>query len=144
DITDITRIWRNLISNAIKYTSAPGRVKVYTSVTRIVVNANKLDVISSTLPETDLIVPEHIEAGAWIVGVVADTGKGISAHDQAHIFTRFFRGEAAWTSIPGTGLGLSLVKELLADYGGYVALRSTPGIGSTFAFWLPASKRTED
>jgi signal transduction histidine kinase len=78
-----------------------------------------------------------------MVGVVEDTGKGISPHDQAHIFVRFFRGEAALTSIPGTGLGLSLVKELIDDYGGYIALASTLGKGSTFTFWMPAIKASE-
>ncbi|HVO42421.1 MAG TPA: ATP-binding protein, partial [Aggregatilineales bacterium] len=76
--------------------------------------------------------------GKWVVGVVRDTGKGISDKDQAQIFTRFYRGEAAATSIPGSGLGLSLVKELLDDYGGQIALFSRLEQGSTFVFWLPA------
>src|SRR5258708_381828 len=137
DTTDMTRIWRNLISNAIKYTTEPGSVTVYTG--RVVLDAAR-NVVRSTLPQMTLPIPENVEAGEWLVGVVSDSGKGISEYDQAHIFTRFFRGEAALTSIPGTGLGLSLVKELLDDYGGTIALHSLPGEGSTFAFWLAAAR----
>jgi PAS domain S-box-containing protein len=140
DVTEIARIWRNLISNAIKYTPAGGTVKVYTGYVK---TGNSHDIVTSTLPESCAVIPENISAGNWMVGVVEDTGKGISPHDQAHIFVRFFRGEAAQTSIPGTGLGLSLVKELIDDYGGYIALSSTLGKGSTFAFWMPAIKASE-
>ncbi len=76
--------------------------------------------------------------------MVSDTGKGISEQDQAHIFTRFYRGDAALTNIPGTGLGLSLVKELLEDYQGHITFRSQLGKGSTFIFWLPAAGETDE
>jgi signal transduction histidine kinase len=94
--------------------------------------------ISTTLPPEFLENLPGVTAGNWIVGIVRDSGTGISEKDQAHIFTRFYRGSAALTNIPGSGLGLSLVKELLDDYGGHIALHSQLGEGSTFAFWLPA------
>jgi signal transduction histidine kinase len=141
DASDIARIWRNLVSNAIKYTPPPGHVKVYAGQVQI---DNQHNVVATTIASEHLVFPPDVSAGNWMVGVVRDTGKGMSAYDQAHIFTRFFRGEAALTSIPGTGLGLSLVKELLDDYNGHIVLHSVLGKGSTFAFWLPTVKHIEE
>ncbi len=140
DASDIARIWRNLIDNAIKYTHAPGSLHVYAGCTEFDTNGGVQYRPSDhlTIPPDCLIVPSDLRPGRWVVGVVQDTGKGISEDDRAQIFTRFFRGEAAMTNIPGTGLGLSLVKELVEDYSGRVALRSQLGLGSTFTFWLPA------
>src|SRR5262249_31709474 len=135
EIGDITRIWRNLISNAIKYTQASGAVRIYGGTVRLDTRGK---VAGSTLATDLLILPSAIPKGLWVVGIVQDSGKGIREADQASIFARFYRGEAARTSIPGTGLGLSLVKELLTDYGGFVAFTSRPGEGSTFNFWLRA------
>jgi len=141
DASDIARIWRNLVSNAIKYTPPPGHVKVYAGQVQL---DNQRNLVTTTIANEHLIIPDNISAGKWMVGVVRDTGKGMSSYDQTHIFTRFFRGEAALTSIPGTGLGLSLVKELLDDYNGHIVLRSVLGKGTTFAFWLPTVKHTEE
>jgi PAS domain S-box-containing protein len=140
DASDVARIWRNLIDNAIKYTRAPGGVHIYAGYARVDTNGSVLNnpIDALTIPPECLVIPTDIHPGGWIVGVVQDTGKGISEDDQAQIFSRFFRGEAAMTNIPGTGLGLSLVKELVEDCGGRVALRSQLGQGSTFTFWLPA------
>ena len=62
---------------------------------------------------------------------IADTGKGIPYHVQAHIFDRFSGHDAA------AGLGLALVKALIELHGGWVALESEPGVGSTFTCYLP-------
>src|SRR5207253_3784039 len=105
---------------------------------------NHANIVESTVAIEHIVLPEYISAGTWMVGIVRDTGKGLSNYDQSHIFTRFYRGEAALTSIPGTGLGLSLVKELVDDYSGHIVLRSSLGKGSTFAFWLPTVKHTEE
>ncbi len=135
DITDVARIWRNLLSNAIKYTPSPGTVRVFAGY--VTLDATQ-QVVASSLPRDCLIVPAGLAAGKWVAGVVQDTGRGIPESDQPHIFARFYRGEAALTSIPGTGLGLSLVHELLENYEGAITLRSQPGSGSTFVFWLRA------
>jgi signal transduction histidine kinase len=150
DASDIARIWRNLIDNAIKYTHAPGRVNIYAGsfhMTRSE-HSNNIDnivdkTVGVTLPAESIIRPPDLNPGTWVVGIVQDSGKGISENDQPNIFTRFFRGEAAMTNIPGTGLGLSLVKELVEEYGGRIAVRSQIGQGSTFAFWLPAVNNAE-
>ncbi|MDB5492713.1 MAG: tyrosine kinase DivL, partial [Phenylobacterium sp.] len=63
---------------------------------------------------------------------VADTGRGIPFHVQAHIFDRFIGRERG-----GPGLGLALVKSLTELHGGWVALESEPGAGATFTCHLP-------
>ncbi|MDB5444058.1 MAG: tyrosine kinase DivL, partial [Phenylobacterium sp.] len=63
---------------------------------------------------------------------VADTGRGIPFHVQAHIFDRFIGRERG-----GPGLGLALVKSLTELHGGWVALESEPGAGATFTGHLP-------
>ncbi|MEP7286809.1 MAG: PAS domain-containing protein [Chloroflexota bacterium] len=141
DAVDISRIWRNLIGNAIKYTPEAGHIAIYTG--SVIIDSTQ-HIISSTLPSECITNHREIGPGKWVVGVVEDTGRGISDYDRGLIFNRFFRGDAALTNIPGTGLGLSLVKELLEDYGGHIALNSSLGSGSTFAFWLPSVKEIEE
>jgi signal transduction histidine kinase len=63
---------------------------------------------------------------------VADTGRGIPFHVQAHIFDRFISRERG-----GPGLGLALVKALTELHGGWVALESEPGAGAKFTCHLP-------
>jgi signal transduction histidine kinase len=65
---------------------------------------------------------------------VADTGRGIPFHVQAHIFDRFIGRDRG-----GPGLGLALVKALVELHGGWVALESEPGQGSRFTCHLPES-----
>ena len=63
---------------------------------------------------------------------VADTGRGIPFHVQAHIFDRFVGRDRG-----GPGLGLALVKALVELHGGWVALESEPGKGATFTCHVP-------
>ncbi len=123
---DFSRIWRNLIDNAIKYTPEG----------RILVALNLVDTSSPLV--SDELKPHDLPTGYYVVGQVLDSGRGIPANDLAHLFTRFYRGHASQSNIPGSGLGLSLVKEILTFYKGSISVRSETGIGSTFTFWLPA------
>jgi signal transduction histidine kinase len=69
---------------------------------------------------------------------VADRGLGISSADIAHIFEPFYRGhEAVAAQIKGSGVGLSLVKQIVEAHGGRVSVKSTPGTGSVFTLHLP-------
>lgn len=107
----IGQVIRNLLSNAIKFTSAGGQV---------------------------MISVRWWEGDEGLVEMrVSDTGSGISPHDQAHLFERFYRGEAAARSTPGTGLGLAIVKEIAEEHGGSVSVESKLGVGSTFKVLLP-------
>ncbi|MBI4424078.1 MAG: HAMP domain-containing histidine kinase [Elusimicrobia bacterium] len=108
----VRRIASNLVSNAVKYTPAGGRVWV-----------------------------DVADAGNAVHLVVSDTGHGISAEDLPHLFTKFFRagdgGERR--RIPGTGLGLSIVKRAVDALGGRVWVESRRGQGSRFHALLPKS-----
>ena len=74
----------------------------------------------------------------WVTFSVADTGPGISAEDQARLFERFYRGEAArQTRAAGTGLGLAICQELIKRHGGKITMESQVGKGSAFTVWLP-------
>lgn len=76
---------------------------------------------------------------------VSDTGCGIARHDQDRIFERFYRVDSTRTSyVQGTGLGLPLVSNIVANAGGKISLKSDLGIGSTFTVTLPVKSRKSD
>ncbi len=68
-----------------------------------------------------------------VVLKVSDTGSGIDAKDLPHIFERFYKGEGT----TGSGLGLSIVKELINQHGGEIAIESTKGKGTSVTIRLP-------
>jgi len=108
DATRLAQILNNLINNAIKFTDS-GAVTVKVGQ----------------------------DAGKLRIGV-ADTGCGIDAGMQPHVFERFRQVDGFLTRRhQGTGLGLALVKELVALMGGEVTLSSRPGEGSEFVVSLP-------
>lgn len=72
--------------------------------------------------------------------VIRDHGIGIAGPDQDRLFTRFFRSAAARDrGIPGTGLGLAVVKGIVDGHGGTVSAMSAPGSGTTMVVRLPAT-----
>jgi signal transduction histidine kinase len=69
---------------------------------------------------------------------VQDFGVGVDPADREHVFERFYRGGNPLTrSVKGTGLGLTLVKQIVDAHGGSIDVRSEPGEGSTFTIRLP-------
>ncbi|MNX91759.1 Sensor protein EvgS precursor [compost metagenome] len=102
----------NLLSNAIKYTSEGN----------ITVNAELLQGDTNTL-QVD----------------VTDTGKGISADQQANLFSKYYQTSSAKGQV-GTGLGLFICKQLVEMQGGKISVKSSPGTGSTFSFFIPYKK----
>jgi signal transduction histidine kinase len=69
---------------------------------------------------------------------VSDSGCGIAPAEQAMIFEKFRQSDASVTRLhQGTGLGLTLAKELVEHMGGSIGVNSTPGVGSTFHLLLP-------
>jgi len=105
----IKQLWTNLISNAIKYTEPGGIVVVTLS-----------------------------QNAKYVVGVVRDTGIGLSPEQLTHLFEEFYRTEEAKAlERQGTGLGLSIVKRIVESYGGRIWVESEKGRGSRFSFALP-------
>jgi two-component system sensor histidine kinase BaeS len=75
---------------------------------------------------------------------VEDTGVGIYPEDLPHLFERFYRGRRDQVAdVPGTGLGLVIVKELINLHGGTICVHSEVGAGSTFTVTLPAAPTGE-
>lgn len=120
----------NLIGNALKFTSE-GYIKV--SVEKF----SGKD-LKSFIPNMEIPDPPH----RVLVFMVEDTGIGISENEQNNIFQPFRKAENFSDSIyGGMGLGLSIVKSILPALGGNITLRSYPGQGTTFYFYIPYDTR---
>lgn len=109
----VEEVWANYVSNAIKYGGSP----------RVV-----------TLGADE---PADGVVRFW----VRDTGQGLSAEQQARLFTAFTRLHL--DQAPGHGLGLSIVQRIVRRLGGEVGVESAPGQGSTFFFTLKAHVQPE-
>jgi PAS domain S-box-containing protein len=109
DRVRLAQVFDNLISNAIKFTPAGGRVGLTISM-----------------------------VGEDVMIVVADSGMGMSAEDQQRLFTRFFRTKAA-ARIPGTGLGLSITKAILDAHHASISVESELGHGTRFIVTVPTT-----
>jgi PAS domain S-box-containing protein len=115
----------NLVSNAVKFTPAGGRVTL--SLRRAWQTADG-DTCSEPRP------------GAVPVAqlAVSDTGIGIPTGEQGRMFTRFFRASTAQrNAVPGVGLGLAITKAITTAHGGTLDLVSAEGEGTTFTLSLP-------
>ena len=72
----------------------------------------------------------------WLVVAFQDSGIGMSAEVQAHIFDKFYQGDTSHKK-KGNGLGLALVHKIVTLYGGLIQVDSQPDCGSTFTILLP-------
>ncbi|HEY3070191.1 MAG TPA: PAS domain S-box protein [Gaiellaceae bacterium] len=109
DRARLSQLLDNLVSNGIKFTPSGGRVDV-----RI----------------------RGVRGNAVVE--VRDTGMGIPADEQEHLFERFYRtSRATEQAIPGTGLGLAISKAIIHAHGGRITLASEDGKGTTFSVSLP-------
>lgn len=76
-----------------------------------------------------------------VVVEVSNGGPGIPPHEQEAIFEKFYRGQEARDRIPGSGLGLTIAKEIVEAQGGRIWLESQAGEGARFYFTLPLTAR---
>jgi len=135
----IQQILNNLLSNAIKFTPEGGRITV---------SVRRLAAVPTPAPN----VPPPIAGAAMIQPPkrdmlelkVTDTGVGISEADQLIIFEKFRQGASAMSEgdtmkreHSGSGLGLSIVREICKMLGGEIGVTSQLGVGSTFTVSLP-------
>jgi PAS domain S-box-containing protein len=111
DSRRLMQVLDNLIANAVKFSHRNGLVRV----------------------------GAVCDQGSWRIDV-ADSGIGIPPEEADQLFSRFVRGSNARTAgLPGSGLGLSIVKVLTEMHGGHVEVRSELGRGSTFSVFLPTA-----
>ncbi len=84
----------------------------------------------------DTIELRAFEDGASVVVEVADTGAGIPEEELPQLWDELYRGKAA-RGLPGSGLGLALVRAIVQRHGGVVGVRSREGQGTVFTMRLP-------
>lgn len=105
----LVQIFLNLLENAIRYTPAGGTVAVRS----------------------------HMD-GSCMIASVLDTGAGIAAEHLPYIFDRFYRADRSRSrAAGGSGLGLSIVRQIVEAHGGKIGVESTPGRGTCFTVTLP-------
>ncbi len=121
DPEKIIRVMSNLLSNAIKFTEKGGQVEIHTSIESQ--NGN------SEMSSENLVL------------IVKDSGVGIQPEKLPHIFDRFYQiDDPAVRHEGGTGIGLSLVRELVQLMKGTITVESEVGKGTAFAIALPISR----
>lgn len=98
---------------------------------------NLLDNAAKFTTPGDTIEVRAFDDGSDIVIEVADTGAGIPETEIAQVWEELYRGERA-RGVPGSGLGLPLVRAIIEKHGGSVELRSRPDQGTVFSVHLPA------
>ncbi len=111
DQSRIRQLLLNLVTNAIKYTPAGGRVSL-----------------------------GLVDQGEAVAIIVGDNGPGIPAADLPHIFDRFYRVDSARSRTgerAGAGLGLAITKWIAEAHGGTITVQSRPGRGTVFTVTLP-------
>lgn len=120
DAVKLSRVFLNLIDNAIKY-SRPG----------------------------DSVLVKAARHNGQVCITVADTGPGIPPENLPHLFERFYRVDKARvryelaniTGSTGVGLGLAIAEWLIKAHGGHIEVASQVGQGTTFTVWLPSEPR---
>lgn len=108
DVKKFAQALGNVVSNAYKYSPAGGPVAVR---------------LEASGPDSAMVT-------------VTDHGIGLTANQLARVCDRFWRADASG-NIPGTGLGMAIVKEIVELLGGHLSLTSTPGEGTSVSFELP-------
>lgn len=104
---------------------------------------NLLDNAIKYSPDRPAVWVEWSHVQRFIAIKVKDRGLGVADHERKAIFRKFVRGTAAVASnAKGSGVGLAMVRHIVAAHGGEVTLESKSGQGSTFTILLPAVERT--
>ena len=108
DRGQLTRALRNLVTNAIQHSPPGGTVRI------------------------------GVTDGSPVEVRIADEGAGIADEDLPYVFERFYRADRSRGRTPGSGIGLTVARELIGANGGSVEVASTGASGTTFRVMLPA------
>ncbi len=126
DAVRMQQVLRNLISNALRFTSSGGKVTIAASITN--------------LPRSDGSGTFSVAEGSRLLRIdIIDTGHGIAQEHQQRIFERFYQvpQEATSGRSSGLGLGLAIVKMIVELHDGQVSVSSIPEKSSAFTCLLP-------
>lgn len=139
----IARVVGKLISNAIKYTPEKGTVLV-----RLCQEGNapaEPRELQGDIPYDLQYDPKGFkgEAKSYIALAIHDTGIGMVEEDLKRIWERFYRTNASKHFAKGSGLGLSIAKELVEMHGESITVESEVGKGTTFTLCLPTKKMNQ-
>jgi PAS domain S-box-containing protein len=115
------------------------RLKLHQALGNVLSNAYKYSPEGGAVDMS--VVHERGREGvpAWVGVQVRDHGLGMTPEQLARVSERFYRADSSG-NIPGTGLGMSIVKEIVELLGGRLALNSTFGQGTTVTIWLPGAE----
>jgi len=121
DKEKIGQVLENILSNAVKYSPGGGPICL------------SAKLIADSHNDSDLKYSKCIEI------CVADTGIGMTPGQVKRIFDKFYRANASGAAVPGTGLGMSIVKNLVEAHGGKVWVESKMAKGTTVRFTIPTT-----
>jgi two-component system sensor histidine kinase KdpD len=116
------------------------RVSVDPEFTGIVVWQLLSNALRYTPPGSPLTVRASAGETEVIISV-EDCGPGVSEREQEKVFEKFFRGKDQRERIPGTGMGLTIAREIVRAHHGRIWVESEPGKGARFSFSVPRAPR---
>jgi signal transduction histidine kinase/sensor domain CHASE-containing protein/CheY-like chemotaxis protein len=119
----ISKTIMNLVSNAAEAMPEGGKIRIATANRHV---------------DEAMARFHHVKPGDYVSLTVSDTGMGIAAEDQERIFEPFYTKKIMGRS--GTGLGMAVVWGTVKDHEGFIDLQSTPGEGSSFSLYFPATR----
>jgi signal transduction histidine kinase len=122
DREKIATALRNLVQNAIKFTSKGGSITIKADLELDPGNHGV-----ETAPAT----------AEWVKISVKDTGIGLSKEEQQRVFERFYKVDPSRSGESGSGLGLAITRHIIQGHHGAIWVDSVPGQGATFSFTLP-------
>jgi signal transduction histidine kinase len=113
DVSKLRQVLMNIFGNAVKYSPDGGPITISAAV-------RKLD------------------GRSQVILAVTDRGIGMTEEQAARVCERFYRADTSG-NIPGTGLGMAIVKEVIELLGGRIDVASAVGTGTSVTLWLPAA-----
>jgi len=116
------------------------RVSVDSELTGVVIWQLLSNALKYTPPDSPLTLSASAGESEVIVSV-EDSGPGISEAEQRKVFEKFYRGKDQRERIPGTGMGLTIAREIVRAHHGRIWVESEPGKGARFSFSIPRAPR---